>query len=76
MKETSIGRPSSAGKAGAAGQARNFKQWNKGIGEAAFAIGQPTFPALLEAALLNVVSFEMMNGFAYSREGKAFDLYN
>ena len=76
MKETSIGRPSSAGKASAAGQARNFKQWNKGIGEAAFAIGQPTFPAMLETALLNVVSFEMMNGFAYSREGQAFDLYN
>ena len=31
---------------------------------------------MLEASLRSIVSFEMMNGFAYSLNGQAFDLYN
>lgn len=50
--------------------------WNAGIAEAVSALGEPGFPAALERALRHLVSFEMMNGFAYAAGGKAFDLDN
>jgi DNA-binding CsgD family transcriptional regulator len=50
--------------------------WNAGIAEAVSALGEPGFPEALERALRHLVSFEMMNGFAYAANGKAFDLDN
>lgn len=39
-------------------------------------LGEPGFAEALEGALRHLVSFEMMNGFAYAPGGKAFDLDN
>ena len=60
-------------KAGAAGY---IDGWNAGLANAVRALGEPGFPAALEQALTQLVSFEMMNGFAYAPGGKAFDLDN
>jgi len=51
-------------------------QWNTGLAEAVSLLGEAGFPAALERALHQLVSFEMMNGFAYAPGGKAFDLDN
>lgn len=61
---------------GADGFARRFRLWHRDISQAAHAIGKPMFPLCLETALRQLVSFQMLNGFAYSREGVASDLYN
>jgi DNA-binding CsgD family transcriptional regulator len=50
--------------------------WNAGLAEAVSTLGEIGFPATLEQALRHLVSFEMMNGFAYAASGKAFDLDN
>jgi DNA-binding CsgD family transcriptional regulator len=50
--------------------------WHRGLAEAVAALGEPAFPAALERALRHLVSFGMMNGFAYAPGGKAFDLDN
>lgn len=60
-------------KAGAAGY---IDQWNAALAEAVKTLGEPGFPAALERALKQLVSFEMMNGFAYAPGGTAFDLDN
>ncbi|MTE00544.1 DNA-binding response regulator [Paracoccus sp. YIM 132242] len=62
-------------EAGAAeGRARRFRLWHRDIAQAAHAIGKPEFPLCLETALRQLVSFQMMNGFAYSHDGVASDL--
>jgi DNA-binding CsgD family transcriptional regulator len=50
--------------------------WHAGLAVAVSMLGEPGFPAALEHALRHLVSFEMMNGFAYAPGGKAFDLDN
>ncbi len=50
--------------------------WNAGLAEAVENLGEPGFPETLERTLRQLVAFEMMNGFAYSPGGKAFDLHN
>lgn len=58
------------------GPARRFRLWHREISQAVHAIGTPEFPLCLETALRQLVSFQMLNGFAYSRDGAASDLYN
>ena len=53
-----------------------FRSWNQKIGEAVGTIGSPAFPAALQAALELIAPFEMMNGFRYSPDKRAFDLHN
>lgn len=64
------------GKSSAAGRRRVFEQWNADMAEAVSAIGQAAFPPALERALARLAPFEMMNGFGYAAQGRAFDLYN
>jgi DNA-binding CsgD family transcriptional regulator len=59
-----------------AGAATYIDLWNAALAEAVAELGEPAFPAALERALRHLVSFEMMNGFAYAPGGKAFDLDN
>lgn len=58
------------------GATRRLQLWHRDIAKAAFVIGQADFPVRLETALRQLVSFEMLNGFAYPHAGAAFDLYN
>lgn len=53
-----------------------FDLWNALMASAVEAIGTPQFPQTLETALHKAVAFEMMNGFIYSADGRAHDLYN
>jgi DNA-binding CsgD family transcriptional regulator len=53
-----------------------FDVWNTSLGSAASAIGSRGFPDALAAALRLLSPFQMMNGFVYSPDGHAFDLYN
>ncbi|WP_341487302.1 LuxR C-terminal-related transcriptional regulator [Pararhizobium sp. A13] len=54
----------------------SFDVWNASLGAAASAIGSHEFPDALAAALRLLSPFQMMNGFVYSPDGNAFDLYN
>ncbi len=54
----------------------SFDVWNASLGAAATAIGSTGFPDALAAALRLLSQFQMMNGFVYSPDGRAFDLYN
>ena len=54
----------------------SFDVWNAGLGAAAAAIGSRGFADALAAALRLLTPFQMMNGFLYSPDGRAFDLYN
>ncbi|NRQ17223.1 Response regulator UvrY [Ensifer sesbaniae] len=58
------------------GASAYIDDWNAGLAEAVANLGELGFPEALERALRQLVSFEMMNGFAYSPGGKAFDLDN
>ncbi|MBB5041445.1 hypothetical protein [Shinella fusca] len=62
--------------AGSDGAGGYIDQWNAGLAAAVSLLGESGFPAALERALRQLVSFEMMNGFAYAPGGKAFDLDN
>ncbi|CAO3434671.1 helix-turn-helix transcriptional regulator [Azospirillum endophyticum] len=53
-----------------------FADWNDAIARAVAALGTQGFPAALEAALQGLVSHQMMNGFHYAPDGRAFDLHN
>lgn len=53
-----------------------FDVWNASLGAAANAIGSVGFPDALTIALRLLSPFQMMNGFLYSPDGHAFDLYN
>ena len=57
-------------------QTPSFDVWNSSLGAAASAIGSHEFPDALAAALRLLSPFQMMNGFLYSPDGSAFDLYN
>jgi DNA-binding CsgD family transcriptional regulator len=63
-----------AARSGAAGAYIDL--WHAGLAEAVAALGEPAFPEALERSLRHLVSFEMMNGFAYAPGGRAFDLDN
>ncbi|TXH35655.1 MAG: LuxR family transcriptional regulator [Rhodospirillaceae bacterium] len=54
----------------------SFAAWNAALGAAATAIGTRGFPDALAAALRLLTPFQMMNGFVYSPDNHAFDLYN
>ncbi|MBM9402106.1 hypothetical protein JUN65_10990 [Gluconacetobacter azotocaptans] len=54
----------------------SFHAWNASLGAAATAIGTRDFPDALRAALDLLAPSQMMNGFFYSPEGRAFDLYS
>jgi len=58
------------------GQMPSFEVWNAHVGRAAGLIGSRGFPDALEAALRLLAPFQMMNGFFYSPDSRAFDLYN
>ncbi|MBB2205813.1 helix-turn-helix transcriptional regulator [Gluconacetobacter takamatsuzukensis] len=53
-----------------------FGAWNAAVGAAAAAIGTRRFPDALMAALRMLAPAQMMNGFFYAPDGRAFDLYN
>ncbi|MBP2301199.1 helix-turn-helix transcriptional regulator [Azospirillum picis] len=53
-----------------------FPAWNLAVARSVEAIGTPGFPAALEAALQALAPFQMMNGFRYAPDGRAFDLHN
>lgn len=53
-----------------------FDAWNAALAHAANAIGARGFPDALAAALRLITPFQMMNGFIYSPDEHAFDLYN
>lgn len=57
-------------------QMPSFDVWNAALAQAANAIGSRAFPDALAAALRLLAPFQMMNGFIYSPDGHAFDLYN
>lgn len=50
--------------------------WIAGLAEAVRALRTPAFLTGLERALAFLAPFQMMNGFVYSPDGRAFDLYN
>jgi DNA-binding CsgD family transcriptional regulator len=54
----------------------SFEAWNSALAAAAKAIGTHGFTDALASALRLLAPFEMMNGFLYSPDGGAFDLYN
>jgi len=58
------------------GQAPSFDAWNASLGTVVGAIGTRGFADALAAALRLLCPFQMMNGFLYSPDGHAFDLYN
>jgi DNA-binding CsgD family transcriptional regulator len=64
----SVSRPST--------QPPSFDAWNASLANAANAIGSRGFPEALASALRLLAPFQMMNGFIYSPDGHAFDLYN
>lgn len=53
-----------------------FDAWNASLAPLIHAIGGRAFPDMLAALLSQLTSFQMMNGFLYSPQGQAFDLYN
>ena len=53
-----------------------FKAWNTLVAEAIDCLGSRGFPDALGASLRLLSPFQMMNGFIYSSDGRAFDLYN
>ncbi|GAA4492703.1 helix-turn-helix transcriptional regulator [Gluconacetobacter tumulicola] len=53
-----------------------FAAWNTAVAIAADAIGTCLFPGSLLAALRLLAPAQMMNGFFYTPDGRAFDLYN
>ena len=53
-----------------------FARWNDLLGSVLRSVGGEAFPEQLEAALYFLAPFQMMNGFYYSADGRAFDLYN
>ena len=57
-------------------QTPSFDVWNAALAQAAKSIGSRGFPDALAAALRLLAPFQMMNGFIYSPDGHAFDLYN
>lgn len=57
-------------------QTPSFEVWNASLGAAASSIGSGGFPDALAAVLRLLSPFQMMNGFLYSPDGHAFDLYN
>lgn len=57
-------------------QTPSFDAWNASLANAANAIGSRGFPDALASALRLLAPFQMMNGFIYSPDGHAFDLYN
>jgi DNA-binding CsgD family transcriptional regulator len=58
------------------GEMQDFARWNDLIAAVIGSIGTEMFPDRLEAALHFLAPFQMMNGFQYSSDGRAFDLYN
>ncbi|MFP5516089.1 MAG: helix-turn-helix transcriptional regulator [Alphaproteobacteria bacterium] len=58
------------------GAAAPFADWNDAVARAVAALGTPGFPAALGAALQGLVTHQMMNGFHYAPDGRAFDLHN
>lgn len=54
----------------------NLRAWNQKLSEALRAVATNAFPTRLAAALKLVASFDMMNGFCYSSDERAFDLHN
>lgn len=53
-----------------------FAAWNAAMAAAAAAIGTRRFPDTLMAALRMLAPAQMLNGFFYAPDGRAFDLYN
>jgi DNA-binding CsgD family transcriptional regulator len=58
------------------GQMPSFEMWNAGLGAATAALGTRGFADALASTLRLLAPFQMMNGFLYSPDGHAFDLYN
>jgi DNA-binding CsgD family transcriptional regulator len=58
------------------GDIRAFAQWNDLIAAVFGDIGREAFAGRLETALRFLAPFQMMNGFQYASDGRAFDLYN
>ena len=54
----------------------SFAAWNDLVGAALASVGSRGFPDALANALHQLTPFQMMNGFFYSPNGRAFDLYN
>ncbi|PSJ58649.1 helix-turn-helix transcriptional regulator [Pseudaminobacter soli (ex Li et al. 2025)] len=54
----------------------SFEAWNAALGTVTGRIGSRGFPDALASALGLLAPFQMMNGFVYSPDGHAFDLYN
>ena len=50
--------------------------FHAGLAAAVKAMGGPDFAPALASALEALAPFQMMNGFAYAPDGRAFDLYN
>ena len=53
-----------------------FARWNGLLGAALTSVCSRGFPDALANALSQLAPFQMMNGFFYSPNGRAFDLYN
>ncbi|MFW7269765.1 helix-turn-helix transcriptional regulator [Gluconacetobacter sp. Hr-1-5] len=53
-----------------------FAAWNAAVAATAAAIGTRRFPDALMAMLRMLASAQMLNGFFYAPDGRAFDLYN
>ncbi len=58
------------------GRMPSFDLWNASLAAVTGALGSRGFPDALAAALKLLSPFQMMNGFLYSPDGRAFDLYN
>jgi len=58
------------------GDMRTFARWNDLLGSVLLSVDCEAFPKRLETALYFLAPFQMMNGFYYSADGRAFDLYN
>jgi len=54
----------------------SFAAWNDLVGAALTSVSTHGFPDALANALHQLAPFQMMNGFFYSPNGRAFDLYN
>jgi hypothetical protein len=57
-------------------QTPSFDVWNASLATVASAIGSRGFAEALASTLRLLAPFQMMNGFIYSPQGHAFDLYN
>ena len=54
----------------------SFAAWNDLVGAALTSVNSRDFPDALANTLHQLAPFQMMNGFFYSPNGRAFDLYN